>query len=241
MEWGAAELYRATKDEKYLLDAKQFARNAGVTEWMGQDSARHYEFYPFMNLGHYELAKVVNDAPFVDTLANFYKEGLDRVQIRAERLNSPFGYGIPFIWCSNNLAAALVNQGILYERMTGDSTYSPLVTNTRDWLLGRNPWGVSAFVGIGSTSPQDPHSVIADITKREITGGMNDGPVYGSIYRQLKGIRLIEPDEYAPFQSDYVVYHDDLGDYSTNEPTLDGTAEAVVFFGMSRGNRVPKP
>lgn len=234
MEWGAAELYRVTHEEKYLSQAKQFARVAGVTEWMGRDSANHYEFYPFMNLGHYELSKVVYDAAFIDTLANFYREGLERVQNRANRLESPFGYGIPFIWCSNNLAAALVNQGMLYEEMTGDTTYAPLVTNTRDWLLGRNPWGVSAFVGIGSVSPKDPHSVVADLTGREITGGMNDGPVYGSIYRQLKGIRLHDPDEYAPFQSDYVVYHDDLGDYSTNEPTLDGTAEAVVLFGITR-------
>ncbi|MCF7801188.1 MAG: glycoside hydrolase family 9 protein [Candidatus Marinimicrobia bacterium] len=234
MEWGAAELYRITGKKDYLRDAKRFAIEAGVTEWMGQDTARHYEYYPFMNLGHYSLAQVIDNPAFRDTLINFYREGLARVKVRAKLLDSPFGYGIPFIWCSNNLASALVNQGLLYEKMSGDQSFRPLVTNTRDWLLGRNPWGVSQFVGVGVVTPKDPHSVIADITGREITGGMNDGPVYGSIYGQLKGIALRDPDEYAPFQSDYVVFHDDLGDYSTNEPTLDGTAEAVVFFGLSR-------
>jgi hypothetical protein len=32
-----------------------------------------------------------------------------------------------------------------------------------------------------------------------------------------------------------VVYHDDRGDYSTNEPTMDGTAGAIwmmAYFGM---------
>ncbi len=29
---------------------------------------------------------------------------------------------------------------------------------------------------------------------------------------------------YKEFQNGKVVYHDDIGDYSTNEPTMDGTA-----------------
>lgn len=31
-------------------------------------------------------------------------------------------------------------------------------------------------------------------------------------------------DIYAPYQGGVAVYHDDNGDYSTNEPTMDGTA-----------------
>jgi len=48
----------------------------------------------------------------------------------------------------------------------------------RDWLLGRNPWGISAFVGIpaqGGNTPQYPHSVSADKSGWEITGGLNNG------------------------------------------------------------------
>ncbi|PQJ35482.1 hypothetical protein BSZ35_13495 [Salinibacter sp. 10B] len=32
---------------------------------------------------------------------------------------------------------------------------------------------------------------------------------------------------FAPFHTDYVVYHDDIGDSSTNEPATGGTADAV--------------
>ena len=35
---------------------------------------------------------------------------------------------------------------------------------------------------------------------------------------------------YAAFQNGNVVYHDDIGDYSTNEPTLDGTAGLSYYF-----------
>jgi endoglucanase len=54
--------------------------------------------------------------------------------------------------------------------------------------------------------------------------------VYGSIYKKLIGITLYQPDEYANFQSDLVVYHDDYGDYSTNEPTMDGTASLIYLL-----------
>jgi endoglucanase len=28
------------------------------------------------------------------------------------------------------------------------------------------------------------------------------------------------------------VYHDDIKDYSTNEPTMDGTASAILLFAL---------
>ena len=66
---------------------------------------------------------------------------------------------------------------------------------------------------------------------------MVDGPVYGTIFNNLKGIHLAGGDEYAPFQSDLVVYHDDYGDYSTNEPIMDGTANmAYLLSSMFGGN-----
>ncbi len=61
-------------------------------------------------------------------------------------------------------------------------------------------------------------------------GGLVDGPVYGSIYKNLRGLKLLHPDAYAEFQSAYVVYHDDAGDYSTNEPTMDGTASLIYLM-----------
>ena len=75
--------------------------------------------------------------------------------------------------------------------------------------------------------PVDVHTSLWALTKREAPGGLVDGPVFGTIYRQLIGLTLLEPDEFADVQNPFVVYHDDIGDYSTNEPTMDGTAGAV--------------
>jgi len=54
--------------------------------------------------------------------------------------------------------------------------------------------------------------------------------VYGTIFGRLKGISLKVEDKYALFQSELAVYHDDPGDYSTNEPTMDGTAALIYLL-----------
>src|SRR5690606_18046721 len=79
-------------------------------------------------------------------------------------------------------------------------------------------------------TPTDPHSAFTHLESYPIDGGLVDGPVYGSIFNNLIGIRLTKPDAHEPFQSDLAVYHDDYGDYSTNEPTMDGTASLIYLL-----------
>lgn len=122
MEWGAAELYKVTGEKQYLKEAKKFAKKAGTDSWMGADTARHYEYYPFMNLGHYVLHSEV-DKKFQKKLEGYYEEQLEALYQRAEK--NPYKIGYPFIWCSNNLAAALITQALLYEKMTGDTPMDP--------------------------------------------------------------------------------------------------------------------
>lgn len=232
MEWGAAELHRETGEGTYLADAARYARLAAASSWMGSPGAGHYQHYPFMNLGHFALHASA-PGPLREELATFYREGLERAVVAAGA--GPFHLGAPFIWCSNNLVTALVTQGLVYERMTGDDRFRPFLAGQIAWLLGRNPWGVSMITGWpeGAAFPTDPHLPTADLTGRPVRGGLVDGPVKGEIFRGLKGVRLTRPDAFAPFQSDEAVYHDDVMDYATNEPTMDGTAAAVLAFALA--------
>ncbi len=231
MEWGAAELFRITGEKKYLKDATRFAEKAGTESWMGADTARHYEYYPFMNMGHYALFRVAGEK-VQQQLADYYRQNIEAVKKRADQ--SPYDIGIPFIWCSNNLAAAFVTECLLYEKMTGDTQYHQLMEAHRDWLLGRNPWGCTQIVGIPAYGeyPHYPHSPTTLFTDSLIVGALNDGPVYATIYHSLKGVKLLRPDKYAAFQSGPAVFHDDIWDYSTNEPTLDGSAETIYFLSV---------
>ena len=230
MQWGAAELYRVTGDESYLEDAIHYARQIADTSWIPHETSEHYAYYPFLNAGHAALYPHV-DEEVRQELAGYYRAGLERAMERGRE--NPFEIGVPFIWCSNNLASALLTQGLLYEQMTGDDSFHAFTIAQRDWLLGRNPWGTSMFTGIpeDGETPVDIHTSVWMLTRRPTPGGLVDGPVYRSVFDNLLGLTLFEPDEFEHFQTDHVVYHDDNGDYSTNEPTMDGTAGAVWWMG----------
>lgn len=228
MELAAAELYALTHDRSYLRDALDYASHEPVTPWMGADTAKHYQWYPWHNNGHHEIWRNANAADR-RIVAEYYRKGLAAVVSRAD---NGFRIGIPFIWCSNNLMASFATQAYLYRRMTGDNQFREYEQAALDWLFGANPWGVSMVIGLphDGVFARDPHSVVAKEMHVELTGALLDGPVYSSIYRHLLGISLHDPDEYAPFNGGFIVYHDDVGDYSTNEPIMDGTANLTYLL-----------
>ncbi|HET6722289.1 MAG TPA: glycoside hydrolase family 9 protein, partial [Chitinophagaceae bacterium] len=217
-------------DANLLIDSAYFyAQNEKITPWFGADTAKHYQWYPFINVGHYELAKQLKGKRR-DTIISFYKQGIQLVWNKAKQ--NAFYRGIPFIWCSNNLTTSFAIQCYWYKQLTGDKTFDELEQANFDWLFGCNPWGTSMVYGLPSwgDTPVDPHSAFTHIRNYPIDGGLVDGPVYTSIYKNLIGIKLYQPDEYEEFQSGLAVYHDDYGDYSTNEPTMDGTASLIYLL-----------
>jgi hypothetical protein len=240
MELGAAELFSLTGDSSYVRQAIEYASREPVTPWMGADTARHYQWFPWHNAGHYEIWRNGGESA-KRVMADYYRRGIERV---AQRADNGFRIGIPFIWCSNNLMTSFATQAHLYRVMTGDDRYLEYETAALDWLFGVNPWGVSMVVGLpaGGVTARDPHSVVADkLGVDKLTGGLLDGPVYRSIFQNLKGISLHDADEYAPFNTGFIVYHDDIGDYSTNEPIMDGTANLTYLLAaMSAKERQQK-
>jgi endoglucanase len=231
MEWGAAELFRATGDKQYLADAVRYAELAATEGWFGEEKIGHYQFYPFMNVGHFRLHDLV-DQEMQENLVGYYRQQIDECVKRSEA--NPYRIGVPFIWCSNNLTVALATQCALYERMTGDTRYRKFAANQRDWLLGRNPWGFSMFTEIpaGGRHPTDVHLFGISILKRPVRGGLVDGPVANKTFSSLLGVTIRQPDPLADFQDERAVFHDDIHDYSTNEPTMDGTASAILLWAL---------
>jgi endoglucanase len=234
-----------------------YAKKEKVTPWLGADTAHHYQWYPFINIGHYELIKQLQtkkNGPTAgyykeyidnfwyntDTLISFYKEGISRVWNKASK--NAFYRGVPFIWCSNNLTVSFAMQCYWYRQLTSDQQFAELEQANIDWLFGCNPWGTSMVYGLPSwgDAPVDPHSAFTHLKNYTIDGGLIDGPVYTSIFKNLIGLKLYQPDEYEPFQSELAVYHDDYGDYSTNEPTMDGTASLIYLLAAMEAQAKPK-
>ena len=226
---GMQNLTTANSKTHFLDSAYAYAKREPITPWLGADTAKHYQWYPFINVGHYELAKQLKDNRR-DTIVEFYKQGIEKVWRKAQ-INA-FYRGVPFIWCSNNLTVAFDLQCYWYKQLSGDTSFNQLEQSNLDWIFGCNPWGTSMVYGLPAwgDTPVDPHSAFTHIKKYPIDGGLIDGPVYTSIYKSLIGIHLQNVDSYADFQSDLAVYHDDYGDYSTNEPTMDGTAVLIYLL-----------
>lgn len=235
MELGFASLARLSPTKqrtqlKNLLDSSlKYSRMEKVTPWFYRDTANHYQYYPFINLGHYELAKQVAGTK-KDSLISYYRQGIEDVWGRARQ--NAFYRGVPFIWCSNNLTTSFAIQCNWYQQLSGDNRFAELAQANIDWLFGCNPWGTSMVYGLPAygDTPVDPHSAFTHLKNYPINGGLVDGPVYTSIFKNLIGLTLYHDDEYAAFQSDLAVYHDDYGDYSSNEPTMDGTASLVYLL-----------
>jgi endoglucanase len=229
MEWGAAELYKATGEKKYLEDAIHYANIIAEYSWMEKDSTSHYEMYPYVNMGHFALWEVGPDS-IKNKMANYYAHNLDKILNKA--IQNDYGVGHLFVWCSNNFAAAVCTQALLYKKMTGDNKYSVLMQDHINWLLGLNPWGTSMITGIPANGdfPLDVHMPFWRIKKEVIKGSLVDGPLWSSIHEGMLKISLSEPDEYKIFQPKHITYWDDWADYSTNEPTMDGSADLFLLL-----------
>ncbi len=228
LELAASELYRLTGEVYYQQQSNYWGQLEPITPWMEKGSARHYQYYPFVNMGHFNLTNSGN--PASKTFAGFMNSGLKVIFERGKA--DPFLNGIPYIWCSNNLNVAAITQARLYFEATSDSTYIEMEAALRDWLFGCNPWGTSMIVGLPSSGvfPHWPHSSITWLKGEPTYGGLVDGPVYRLIFENHIEVKLYKNDEFSPFQHGIAVYHDDMGDYTSNEPTMDGTASLSFYL-----------
>ena len=229
MELAASQLYNIYNDKKYLSDAVRFGEQEPVSPWIGEENIKPYQWYPFINLGHYYLGRDVNQKisqEFIDNL----KQGIDKVSQKGK--SNPFLIGIPFVRYSNNLIAAMLTQLRLYSQLTGNNEYKELENAYFDWLFGCNPWGISMVVGLPGDRdyPQNPYSSVQFITKRRVDGALVSGQVNSTLFSEQKNLTLHSKDKFSDIQPGNIIYNDDYSDYLTNEPTLDGTASLTYYL-----------
>ncbi|MEI8085057.1 MAG: glycoside hydrolase family 9 protein [Paludibacter sp.] len=238
MELAATQLYRLTYEDNYLREAVNYGRMEPVTPWMCSDTARYYQWYPFLNIGHLMLASVENPRYHKEFMQNMLN-GIQRVSLHASE--NPFNMGVPMILGSNNLVTAMASQCLLYRTMSHDTTYVDMENSLTDWLLGCNPWGTSMVVGLpkSDNNKSSVNSSLSQDATKVNTGGMVNGPLSEKNYNSLKDLNLSKPDAYARFQTPFAIYHDDNDDYATNGTSLDGTAALAFLFANKQKEGVP--
>lgn len=238
VELAAATMYTLNGEEYWKKQASYWGELEPVSPWMEKGRGpgkeyHHYQWYPFINLGHYLLASS-EDKAVSEEFAGYMKQGLQDMRNRAG--NEPFMHGVPYLWCSNNLTSAAVTHAQLYRRATGDETFREMETSLRDWLLGCNPWGTTMIPGIpfrmreGYDFPTETHSSYTSIKGEPTWGGLVDGPIFNKLFQERAGGVLGDGDPMAVLNNGEAVYHDTIHDYASNEPTMDGTAGLTYIF-----------
>lgn len=217
---GAIELYRVTKNQKYLENAKKTATEAGSDFW--------WSYGNINSLAHYRLSYY--DKKYSDYI-------LKNLQVFDKNKNSRlFNEGTVYSWGTNNTFLGISLQVILWKQLTGSKMYDNLAVLQRDFTLGRNPWGISFFYGYGMNHTQKFHHQIAWKNDGRLPGGFAAGPVLKSFLDGYK-INFEHSDRLKLFQSDSAYYRDDRMDYISNEPTITAAATAIFVMGYFNKNR----
>ena len=211
---GAIELYHSSKRELYLQQAKSFAQEASSEYWWSNGDIAAY--------AHYKLAKI--DKNFTSYIEN------NLIRFEEKMKQNLFGEPVSLSWGSNNTILGVTLQNILWKNLTGRTDYDSLAMICRDYILGRNQWGVSFISKKGSLYSKNLHHQVSYLRKIILPGGFAAGPVKKDLLDSYD-ISFSSTDKFEMFQTDSAVYRDDRMDYITNEPTISANATAVFVMG----------
>lgn len=209
----AIELFITTGKKNFFDDAVKYGNLAGADYWwsVGQINS----------LAHYKIAK------FNPEFANYIYQNLNAAKTNADK--NLFHLGLDFSWGTTNCLLGVSFQSILYKKLTGSNLFDSLNIFQRDFVLGKNVWGVSFIYNIGKKFPKHLHSQIAFFNNGYLPGGLAAGPAPYSILKTKEILR--DNFDYDRFNSDEIKYYDDYKDFITNEPTIAGNATALFVFG----------
>ena len=226
--WASVEMHLATggKEPEFMRNAYAAQAIAGVADWSRVGM-----------LGYFTVA--LNPKIF-GQFANRAKDNVLRVadELRSEAKANGYRVSIAsgeFGWGSN---AEVANQGVVLLHafdLTQDSSYRQTAQNNLDYLLGRNPLGISFVTGFGTKSTMDPHHrpSQSDSVKAPVPGMLAGGPFDGGddVYNPDKTNESWKCAEYRVKNAPAKSYTDNHCSYATNEVAINWNAPLAYMSG----------
>ena len=200
--WAAAQMYRATGEDKYLTAFNDMRTRTGM-DWS--------------TVGDYgNIAILTMDG--IDKNSELYSKVKSSIISEADDLaelseSSPYGVALgSYYWGSNmGVANAGVILGHAYD-LTGDSKYLNASDAQLHYLLGTNPLGYSFVTGFGTVAPENPHH-----RPSMAVGKAMPGMLVGGVNAGLEDSAAKAHCQDKPAAKRYV---DNSESYSTNEITI---------------------
>ena len=247
MQLGAAELALAAHHlgvpaRRYLRDSARFARR-----YLASRSTDTLNLYDTGALADVSLARAMTVVPGAGRLA-VTRRDLTR-NLRSQILrgvrharHDPFAAAVSVDdFDANSHAFGLIATVGLYDALTHSDRFQAFASAQRTWLLGGDPWGVSAMVGVGDTFPACMQHQVANLagsldgTRPVDVGAVVNGPNgKGNFDGGLGGLQTgMRPCTSAArglarFDGHGSRYVDDVRAWQTDEPALDMTGAAVI-------------
>ena len=244
MELGAAEI--ALAQQRLHLRSGDFVAKAAhwAHGYLAQETGDTLNLYDTSALAHSALARAMGHEQHLavtraDLLRNL------RAQIRQgvrHAAGDPFAAGVAYDdFDVNSHSFGLIATVALYDQLTHTRHYQAFATAQRTWLLGGDPWGVGAMVGVGTRFPRCMQHQVANLS------GSSDGTApldVGAVVNGPNGADNFE-DGLGGFQDGMVHcsagastlkrfdargsrYVDDARSWQTDEPALDMTGAAII-------------
>ena len=214
---GAAALYRATRESHFLTDASHYLARSNPRETLGYSNVAPFaaaEICGRLGATHLGSRRARQAA------CRFLRRNARRSIFYARR--NAFGPAGAFVWgttSSNGAGGAIA----AISRLHGGRA---VAAGARDYLLGRNPWGVSFVTGSGPRSPRRVSSWASIFGPARPRGAVVGGPAPREIVRD----QGFHPG--GPLQrfNNTSVYEDNRHDYVTSEPALDYAANSILLL-----------
>lgn len=216
--WAAAQMYRATGEEKYLTSLESIGAKTGL-DWA--------------LVGDYgNIALLTMDG--IDKSSSAYKNALSKINSQASSLSSksdsnPYGASITkFDWGSN---MTIANAGVLLSIAGEAGNNSDYISNAKkniNYLLGKNAVSTCFVTGYGTVSPQNPHHrpsmAVGKAMKGMLAGGVNSNLEDSAAKAYLAD---------TPAAKCYV---DNSESYSTNEVTTYWNSPLIYLLALSESS-----
>ncbi|GEM_PF-874165 len=217
---GAVELYLTTGSNIYQSIADGYVQQIEAEQWFTWDAIHPIAFAECYRAG---IQQVHCKKHMIRDLSDF----------KSISDNGGFYLGTSTTWGTFTLAMCTAQLAIMYELITGSDYYYSASLAQRDYLLGRNQWGVCFITDVGQHSPLHPAHPTADILGTVYRGAVVGGPVSRTQWEmwlpaQFRALALAD-DAYAKFQ-ERMVWFDHKEDYVCNEPAIDYNAPSMFCF-----------
>ncbi len=216
--WATAEMFVMTGDERYLSKVK-LPQTIRTPEWY-----------------HVETLALL-------TLANFSKTPKKLKQAVLQRLidtangwvetarSSAYGLAIEdndFIWGSNSKILNRAFTLLRLNRLDENPAYVSAANGLLDYVLGRNPLGMSYVTGVGKNTPMHIHHRVsrADSIKQPIPGFLAGGPQPN----QQDAKTCQEQGMVYPSPLPALSYIDHVCSYASNEVAINWNAPLVYVL-----------